>query len=253
MSEIKILWEDQYLVVIDKPAGVVVNRAESVKGETLQDWFEKKYENSFMRWGGDEEWSKIYQARSGLVHRLDKETSGAMVMAKNPEVLISLMKQFKRREVKKEYLALVHGKVEPTKGDINLPIGRSVYDRRHFTVMIEGRQAKTNYEVEGYYEMGEGMKYPQGFSLVRCKPVTGRTHQIRVHMRAIGHPLVADSLYVSKKRLGIDLSWCKRHFLHAAELGLRHPVTSLWLRVKSGMPQDLKHAIKSLSEVSNGK
>ena len=154
----EILFEDQDILVIAKPGGMVTNRAQSVSGETLQDWFEKQQDQSF-----PDDWSQllpddfsneygepeeIYQERQGMVHRLDKDTSGVMVFAKHPGSLINLLKQFRLREVQKEYLALVHGQFRVEQGRLTAPLGRSRDNRQKFAVDIEGRKAVTEYAVE---------------------------------------------------------------------------------------------------------
>ncbi|MEN8253400.1 MAG: RluA family pseudouridine synthase [Patescibacteria group bacterium] len=227
---IKILFEDQDILIISKPAGVVVNRAENVKSETLQDWMAQRMIETLhttsvqaapdwqnlvpadfdSQYGSPEE---IFKKRSGMVHRLDKDTSGVMVFAKNPGSLVSLLKEFKERRVKKEYLCLTHGKFSLSQDEISAPIERHSQDREKYTVAASGRNSVTRYQVELFYfgfdanKLAEELssedlktlkrkeKSYQGFSLVKCKPLTGRTHQIRVHMSHIKHPLVGDQKY----------------------------------------------------------
>ncbi|OGD62549.1 hypothetical protein A2160_05890 [Candidatus Beckwithbacteria bacterium RBG_13_42_9] len=237
----KILYEDNQLIVINKPAGLVVNRAESVRGETVQDWMDVKLksQSSKVKSEDRDEIKKEFWARSGVVHRLDKETSGVMVLAKSSEAFQNLKNQFKNRQTQKEYIALVHGALEPKKGDINLPLARNPLNRMRFVVRLGGRQALTFYEVEKTLEKN-GEKY----SLVRLQPRTGRTHQIRVHLKHIGHPLVADLLYLSKKQLAKDLSWCPRLFLHAAKLIFSHPGTKEKRQFKAELPKELEKTIE---------
>ena len=221
--EPKIVFEDDYLLVLDKPAGMVVNRARTVKEKTLQDWLEKNIKYQI---------SNIKYYRSGIVHRLDKETSGLILVAKTKEVFENLQGQFKKRQVKKKYLALVYGKLEPKEGEIVLPIGRTKKDREKFGIEVEGRKARTKYRILKYYD---------ALSLVELMPSTGRTHQIRVHLSFLGHPIVADLKYGGKRAKRDRLS-CPRMFLHASYLGFdRRSFTS-------PLPFELENAILKICE-----
>lgn len=277
-DKIKIIHEDQDIVVIGKPSGVVTNRAGSVKDETIQDWFESNYlqDKSFPtdwqdqvpvdfsdEYGSPEE---IFSQRLGMIHRLDKDTSGILIFAKHPGSLVNLLKQFKERQVQKEYLALVHGKFRVEEGLINLPLGRSRKDRKKFSVTIDGRPATTIYKSEQKYSglnwdifekmVGEsGRKitkskfkklYEAGFNLVRCFPKTGRTHQIRVHMAHEKHTLVGDKTYLGKKRAKVDPIWCGRHFLHAHSLKITHPRSSKEMRFEAKLNKDLQKVLELL-------
>ncbi|MBU0576190.1 RluA family pseudouridine synthase, partial [Patescibacteria group bacterium] len=225
--DIPIIHEDQDILVVDKPAGVVVNKAETLQELALQDWLEEKakdfqqvnwaelvpddFDDSF---GTPEE---IFVQRQGLVHRLDKNTSGVLVMAKNPGSLVNLLSQFKNRQVKKRYVCLTHGKFRVPTGTISAPLGRMSTDRHKFAVVPQGRDAVTLYKVKDFYvglneqgqeklgKMVKKISLYQGFSLVECWPQTGRTHQIRVHMKHWKHPLVGDIKYVGKKRAKLDV------------------------------------------------
>ncbi len=227
MIKISIIYEDPTILVIDKPAGLTVNRAESVKEATVQDWMADRISLS-------ENPSCIKQAefinRGGLVHRLDKHTSGLMVLAKTCEAFENLIDQFKNRQVKKIYYALVHGRVIPKSGFINLPIKRNPLNRRRFTVKVDGRMSTTRYEVITYYP---------SLSYLRLFPKTGRTHQLRVHLQFLGHPIVSDSLYLGK-RLKEDLFWCPRLFLHAYSLTINHPIQKKNMSFTSPLPNALK-------------
>jgi len=239
--EPKIIFEDEHILVVDKPSGMVVNRSETAVGETVQDWMEKKSKIKSQKSKVDNEFAK----RSGVVHRLDKDTSGAMVLAKNPEVFQNLKSQFKNRKVKKEYIALVHGKVSPKKGNINLPVARNPKNRMRFTVKVGGRKALTFYEAENYfYDKKDNPLYDKGFSLMRVRPKTGRTHQIRVHFSFLGHPIASDPLYLSKKKLESDLKWCPRLFLHAERLVFKHPKTKKRMEFVVELAEDLQEVIR---------
>lgn len=262
-----ILFEDDAVLVLNKPPGWVVNTAQTYSGATIQDWMEQRLQKTGQKlikrevsapnkvadansYGTSEE---IFAERRGIVHRLDKDTSGALLLAKNPEALMELLRQFKAREVGKTYLALVHGKLNPSNGIIRLPLDRSTSDRKKFTVSFQGRLAETKYKLIEFFPglpksiaTKKGKSY-QGFSLVELKPKTGRTHQIRVHMAAIKHPLVSDETYVGRKRIAIDLEWCPRQFLHAKEIVFVHPATHQSCSVEVPLYQDLDRALLSLT------
>ncbi len=218
----KIVFEDQSLLVVEKPSGLVVNRAETQKEETLEDWAAGKV---------------VGVDRSGIVHRLDKDTSGLLVIAKTPEALANLQAQFKGRKVVKKYLALVHGKVEPKEGSINAPIERSPFNRKHFGVFPGGREAQTDYQTLSHY--GD-------LTLLELTPHTGRTHQIRVHLKYINHPIVADPIYGGRKNYQADVKFCPRLFLHATSLKVKHPGTGEWLEFNSPLPSDLQAVVDKL-------
>lgn len=236
MKKIKVLFEDAFILVIDKPAGLVVNRAETVKDKTLQDWVEDRHKSIF----GKSDSLSSFIKRSGIVHRLDKDTSGAMVIAKDITAFNHLQSQFKKRQVKKHYLALVHGRLEPKLGDIKMPLARQPSDRKKITVRLGGRVAVTQYQRLGLYN---------GYSLVELEPETGRTHQIRVHLKHINHPIVADPIYLGDKRLKQDLGFCPRLFLHALKLSFVHPNTKKRVSFESKLALDLKRALASLKSI----
>ncbi len=223
-SEPKIIFEDKNLLVINKPAGWVVNESNTTSDAlVLQDWLSQNF---------NYEISKNKELRSGIVHRLDKETSGIILVAKTSDVFEKLQKEFADRNVKKTYIALVHGKVDPPTGGkegiINQPVGRLPWKRTKFGVWDGGRPAQTEYKV---------IKNYGDFSLLELHPKTGRTHQIRVHLKHIGHPIVADPLYSGRKTNRQDRKWCPRLFLHASELSI------LDMNFKADLPSDLKSAL----------
>lgn len=227
--EPKIIFEDRWLLAVNKPAGMVVNRAETTKRMvTLQDWLEKKKRGQTIE-------------RNGIVHRLDKETSGVLVVAKTAEVMKALQQQFKDRQVKKTYLCLVHGQVKPRKGKIKAPISRNPFNRKRFGVFLGGRAAETEYQVM------EELRYKgEELSLVKIWPKTGRTHQIRVHMKHIGHALVADELYAGRKTSRKDRLWCPRLFLQAGSLELIHPVLKQKKRFEAELAVELEAVLKRM-------
>lgn len=234
------MYEDTDIVVIEKPSGMISNRADTVKTETLQDWWDSKFKvKSLKSKAGGEDW-EYFSERSGLVHRLDKETSGVMIMAKSVEAFVELLRQFKAREVIKTYLALTHGLWKSKEGIIDLPVGRMRHNRKMMGVREDGRSSMTKYQVLSEYvkwsfpkELKVIDKGYAGFSLVQFFPKTGRMHQIRVHSRQMGHPLVGDEVYAGRKRSREDRKWSKRVMLHAMSLELRHPVSHKKMRWES--------------------
>lgn len=247
----KILYEDNSLLVINKPSGVVVNRAESVKGETLQDWVEK-YQISNIKYKRSEISSTAYQKpgtnfekRSGVVHRLDKETSGVLLIAKTPEAFQELQRQFKNREVEKKYIALVHGRVEPKEGTIKASVGRLPWNRERFGILPGGREAETQYKVLRILNQ-ETSKGKKDFTLLELHPKTGRTHQIRVHLKSINHPIVGDLFYAGRKTSRQDRQWCPRLFLHASQIVFMHPKDRRKISVEAGLPPDLEEVLEKL-------
>mgnify|MGYP005841838457 CR=1 FL=1 len=244
-----VIYEDLDCVVISKPPGMVVNRAESVRAKTVQDWAERQAwfpsrTDDLIQHLTDTELVRQFFLRSGMVHRLDKDTSGALLLAKHPSAMQELQRQFHDRETQKTYLALVHGQIEVNGATIVLPLGRSPETRGRFVVDPHGRHSETRYEV--LVRVPSHEKDSTGFSLVRLYPKTGRTHQLRVHMKHIGHPLVADQLYLPKPRWQKDQLWCSRHWLHAAELQFAQPSSGESRKVVAPIPDDLKHALSHL-------
>jgi 23S rRNA pseudouridine1911/1915/1917 synthase len=284
MQPIEILFEDQDLAVINKPAGVIVNRSETVNEETIQDWWQNTLPTfpvalteadrallppDFTESYGSAE--EIFRERGGIVHRLDKETSGVLILAKNPGSLVKLLAEFRGRTLSKKYLCLVHGKFQIPEDTVTLPLARSPENRTKFAVASDGRTAETRYQVQEYFPrvdvprvvklahqlQAAGHEIPklfgkkiqqvyQGFSLVACWPKTGRTHQIRVHMAHLKHPIIADEIYLGKKRYHFDGVWCPRLFLHATEITFPHPRTGENLTVTAPLPQDLTSALTYL-------
>lgn len=226
---LSILYEDDDMVVVDKPSGLTVHPAAGVKSGTLVNALLFRFKE--LAEMGD-------AARPGIVHRLDKLTSGLLVVAKNPVAHKSLVDQFKARRVKKEYIALVYGRVEQEAGTIDLAIGRDPFDRKKISPRARrARSAVTHYEV---------VERLPGFTLLRVRLQTGRTHQIRVHLSSIGHPVVGDTVYGSKAFNTIQnpakrnaVIGLKRYFLHAASLAFSHPRTGAPLVFRSPLPAEL--------------
>ncbi len=225
------VFEDKNLLLLNKPAGLIVNRSQTAKESTLQDWLEKNLKN-LPDIGG----------RSGIVHRLDKETSGLILVAKTADAFEKLQRQFKEKKVEKHYLALAHGKVFPKKGVIKASIRRNPFDREKFGVFLGGREAETRYKILRYYDTRKLGK----FTLLELTPKTGRTHQIRVHLKYLGYPVVGDDKYAGRKTARSDRRWCPRQFLHASFLVFRHPQTGKKLEFSCPLPDDLKKVLKTL-------
>lgn len=233
--ELPIIHEDSEVVVVDKPSGVVVNRAETVREETVQDWMMEKmgaaWKADFAA-PTDNSDAAYFLNRGGIVHRLDRETSGVLVLAKTLDAFTSLLVQFKNRTIQKEYSALTHGIWKTPFGEITAQVGRMRHNRKMMGVREDGRESVTEYRVERKYTHWE---FPRdlhvddrgytGFSLVRFRPKTGRTHQIRVHARHMSHPLVGDFLYAGRKRSREDRKWAGRILLHAQRLVFVHPAS----------------------------
>jgi len=231
----KKIFEDGDFLVINKPSSWITNSAATTKDQpVVQDWLAKnfKFETSS---------SKLY--RSGIVHRLDKETSGLLLIAKTKEAFHNLQKQFKERRVAKKYRALVHGKVEMGEGEIKAPVGRLPWRRNRFGVLPGGREAATEYKVLENYETKEGK-----YSLLELFPKTGRTHQIRIHLKYLGHPIVGDTFYAGRKTARRDRVWCPRLFLHASEISFLHPKTGKRVSFESQLPADLGAVLTSLAK-----
>lgn len=240
---LNIVYEDQDLLVIDKPAGMVVHPAPGHSSGTLV--------NAVLHHCPDIEGVGGVQ-RPGIVHRLDKETSGLIVVAKHDRAHRDLQAQFKARSVYKEYLALVEGKVEPPAGRIIAPIGRHPADRKRQAVLPpdpvtgkeRGRHAETEYHTEARYALrlpGTGIRH---FTLVRVVLHTGRTHQIRVHFAWRKHPVAGDTLY-GYKRQTLDLP---RHFLHAHRLRFRLPGTGEPREFVAPLPAELRAVLTRLED-----
>lgn len=235
--EPKIVYEDQFVCVIDKPPGMVVNRAQTTFGDTVQDWFENK------RSRGEGE----FEQKGGVVHRLDKDTSGLLILAKTPEAYEFLKRQFVNREAAKTYLALVHGQVKPERRIVSLPVGRHPGNPKQFAVIGDkSRTAVTQWQVAGRYQL---KNTPDKFTLLELSPLTGRTHQLRVHLKYFHYPIAADPIYGDRKSWKKDLIWCPRLWLHAVKLELTHPENRQKMIWESGLPEDLKSALNNLEKI----
>ena len=215
-----ILHEDADIVVVNKPAGVTVYPAPGHPHQTLM--------NAILAHCPDV--SRIDgSVRPGIVHRLDKDTSGVMVVAKNKAAQINLSAQLKNRRVLKQYLVLVRGNPVPEQGTVEAPIGRHPRDRKRMAVVSGGRQARTLYRV---------VRRVGRYALVEATLETGRTHQIRVHFSHLGWPVAGDGVY------GVKVGWLGRQFVHASRLGLRLPSNNEWAVFSAELPRDLAEALE---------
>jgi 23S rRNA pseudouridine1911/1915/1917 synthase len=219
---LNILYEDTDLMVIDKPAGLTVHPAPGHPGHTLVNAV-----LNYLPGLADNEDT----LRPGIVHRLDKDTSGLILVAKNRIVQASLSEQFSSRSVAKSYLALVKGRLTPEKGSIEAAVGRDPRHRQRMAVVARGRDARTGYHV---------IRYLGNYSLLEITPETGRTHQIRVHLAAIGYPVVGDATY------GVKSPHLLRQFLHASRLGFRLTSTGEYVEFESPLPPDLEQALRDI-------
>jgi len=227
MTPLCIVFEDAHLLVIDKPPGMTVHPGPGHYYDTLVNALLAHCAGSLSGIGG--------VMRPGIVHRIDKDTSGLLVVAKNDAAHKHLAAQLAGRTLKRQYLALVKGVPKPPAGRVEAPIGRSPANRQKMAVTAKGKPAVTHYQtVEKFKDA----------ALLRCQLETGRTHQIRVHMSHIGHPLVGDPVYGRKGKL-FDF---KRQALHAAQLVLIHPATNEAMEFTSVLPQDMEQLIETLKE-----
>ncbi len=219
---INIVYEDDDLLVVDKPAGLTVHPAPGHPRHTLVNAILAHFPHL----------ADISDSvRPGIVHRLDKDTSGLMLVAKNKVAQMNLVNQFKSRSVTKAYLVLVKGKLTPEQGLIDAAMGRDPRNRKRMAVVSKGREARTEYEV---------VRYLGDYTLLEVRTQTGRTHQIRVHLAAIGYPVAGDLIY------GVKTPHLSRQFLHACRLGFKLPSTGDYIEFTSELPPDLAQALKEI-------
>jgi 23S rRNA pseudouridine1911/1915/1917 synthase len=219
-----VIYEDDHLLVVNKPAGMVIHPAYGHQSGTLVNAVLARCPQTVNVGGPD---------RAGIVHRLDKDTSGLILVAKSEATHAALQRQFKRRQVTKTYLALVEGHPDPRQGLIDAPVGRDKRQRKRMAITRSGREARTAYRVTELFD---------DHSLVELQPETGRTHQIRVHMAWLGYPVVGDRVYGYRKQRLLK----HRHFLHARKLELTHPVTGTPLSCTTPLPDDLADLLRRL-------
>ena len=230
---LNILYRDDFIVVVDKPPGMVVYPAPGHRRGTLMNALAYSI-GKLATVGGP--------LRPGVVHRLDKDTSGVMVIAIDDNAYYDLVNQFKRRSITRRYIALVYGSLKEDRGEIIKPIGRSERERKKMTTVSKrGKEAVTRWRV---------LKRFKGATLIEVRLGTGRTHQIRVHFSSIGHPVLGDRTYGRKTEIVHDKKRIAfpRQMLHADTLGFNHPVTREYLEFSSPLPEDMEDAIRVLSK-----
>lgn len=221
-----IIYEDKDIIVVDKPAGLAVHPSPGHASHTLVNALLSHFSELPETGGGE---------RPGIIHRLDKDTSGVMVAAKNQSAQQNIMDQFRDRTVVKRYTVLVKGRLKPSEGIIEAPVGRDPNRRQQMAVVPEsrGREATTEYTV---------IEYIGNYTLLEVRPVSGRTHQIRVHLQAIGYPVAGDSVY------GVKAPPLARQFVHASVLGFILPSTGKYTEFHSPLPADLRQALERIRE-----
>ena len=225
---LNVIYEDNDIIVINKPKGMVVHPANGNPDGTLVNAVMNLCKDSLSGIGGE--------LRPGIVHRLDKDTSGAIIVAKNDKAHIALSEQLKNHEVKKTYLALVRGIIKENEATINMPIARSKKDRKKMDVDKDGKEAITHFKVLG--------RYKNKYTLLQINLETGRTHQIRVHLSHIGYPIIGDEVYSNGKNEWNVSGQC----LHAWKLEFIHPITGKKISLEAEIPEYLKNIIKELEE-----
>ena len=224
---LNIVYEDNDILIINKEKGMVVHPGAGNPDGTLVNAIMAKCKDSLSGIGG--------KIRPGVVHRIDKDTSGLVIIAKNDKAHIDISEQIKRREVEKTYLALVRGNIKENEAVINMPIGRSTKDRKKMSVDKKGKEALTEFKVLERYE---------GFTYIEVKIKTGRTHQIRVHMAEIGYPIVGDEVYSN----GRNPFGVKGQCLHAAKLGFTHPTTNQKVVFEAPLPEYFENVLDMLNK-----
>ena len=223
---LNIVYEDDDLLVVNKPRGMVVHPSVGHGSGTLVNALLYHYDE-LSTINGDE--------RPGIVHRIDKDTSGLIMVAKTDQAHIGLSEQLAKREVERKYIALVHGEIPHETGMVDAPIGRDPKNRQRMAVVDNGKAAITHFQV---------LKRLPDYTYIECKLETGRTHQIRVHMNYIGFPLVGDPLYGPRKTLKIG-----GQALHANSLGFTHPTTGEWMFFESEVPEHIDETLKSIEKM----
>ena len=222
---VEILYEDNDIIVVNKPKGMVVHPANGNPDGTLVNAIMSICKDSLSGIGGE--------IRPGIVHRLDKNTSGAIIIAKNDKAHINLSEQLKNHEIKKTYIALVRGVVKENNATINMPIGRSKKDRKKMDVDKNGKEAITHFKV---------LKRYKDCTLLEINIETGRTHQIRVHLSHIGYPIIGDEVYSNGKNKWNIEGQC----LHAKSLDFKHPITGKNMHIEAPIPEYFENIIKEL-------
>ena len=224
---IEIVYQDEDIIVVNKPKGMVVHPANGNWDGTLVNAIMAICKESLSGIGGE--------IRPGIVHRIDKDTSGILIIAKNDKAHVNMCEQIKNREVKKVYIALVRGIVKEDEATINMPIGRSTKDRKKMAVRKDGKEAISHFKV---------LKRYNNYTMLQVKIDTGRTHQIRVHLAEIGHPIVGDMVYSNgKNEFGVE-----GQMLHAKSLDFKHPITGEKMHLEADLPNYFKEVLNKLEK-----
>ena len=227
---VEVVYEDNDIIVVNKPKGMVVHPANGNPDGTLVNAIMAMCKGSLSGIGGE--------IRPGIVHRLDKDTSGLLIVAKNDLTHINMSNQIKDRQVKKIYIALVKGNINENEATINMPIGRSTKDRKKMAVRKDGKEAITHFKV---------LKRYKNYTLLEVKIDTGRTHQIRVHMAEIGHPVVGDMVYSKgKNEFGVE-----GQMLHSKSLDFKHPITGREMHLEAKLPEYFEEVLEKLDRENN--
>lgn len=227
---VEVVYEDNDIIVVNKPKGMVVHPANGNPDGTLVNAIMAMCKGSLSGIGG--------KIRPGIVHRLDKDTSGLLIVAKNDLAHINMSNQIKDRQVKKIYIALVKGNINEDEATINMPIGRSTKDRKKMAVRKDGKEAVTHFKV---------LKRYKDYTLLKVKIDTGRTHQIRVHLAEIGHPVVGDMVYSKgKNEFGVE-----GQMLHAQSLDFKHPITGKEMHLEAKLPEYFEKVLEKLDREDN--
>lgn len=227
---IDIIYEDEDIIVVNKPKGMVVHPANGNPDGTLVNALMSICKDSLSGIGGE--------IRPGIVHRIDKDTSGLLIVAKNDKAHLCLSEQIKNREITKKYVALVRGVIKENDATIDMPIGRSTKDRKKMAVRKDGKKAVTHFKV---------LQRFNGYSYLDIKIDTGRTHQIRVHLSEIGYPIVGDTVYSNGKNpFGVE-----GQMLHAKSLDFKHPITKEQMHLEAPLPEYFENVLKNLENKEN--
>lgn len=227
---IDIIYEDEEIIVVNKPKGMVVHPANGNPDGTLVNALMSICKDSLSGIGGE--------IRPGIVHRIDKDTSGLLIVAKNDKAHLCLSEQIKNREITKKYVALVRGVIKENDATIDMPIGRSTKDRKKMAVRKDGKKAVTHFKV---------LQRFNGYTYLDIKIDTGRTHQIRVHLSEIGYPIVGDTVYSNGKNpFGVE-----GQMLHAKSLDFKHPITKEQMHLEAPLPEYFENVLKTLENKEN--